>query len=86
MFLLTGEPGSGKSQFVASLARDLALEDGEAARCGEGGHGGGSGGGDGGRDSAEPFLPVVFDAREAEGDHGIPLDSLVEHYLSTQLG
>ena len=29
---------------------------------------------------------MVVDAREAEGEHGIPLDSLVEHYLSTQLG
>ena len=32
------------------------------------------------------FLPVLVDAREAEGDGGVPLDALLEHYLKTKLG
>lgn len=94
MFLLTGEAGSGKSVFVASLACELALsslqhqenEDGgveaPAAPAAPGAQRGGGGGGGG----YGQLLPVMIDAREAEGSQGIPLDGVVQHYLTTQLG
>lgn len=91
VFLLTGEAGSGKSQFVASLAHDLAMS--YSSQKGKGGRRGATGESEeesgavtGGGGSKGKFLPVMFDAREAEGEDGIPLDGLVQHYLTTQLG
>jgi len=89
VFLLTGEAGSGKSLFVASLARDLAMSYSPQKHKGGRKWAAGESEEDLGAAAAagkSKFLPVIFDAREAEGEDGIPLDGLLQHYLTTQLG
>ncbi|CAM9516708.1 unnamed protein product [Ectocarpus sp. 6 AP-2014] len=80
VFLLSGEAGSGKSFFVTLLAHELALACslnlGRGRAEAAGAEGGATTGG---------FLPIVIDAREAEGEHGMPLDCMVKHYLMSQL-
>ncbi|CAN0339582.1 unnamed protein product, partial [Ectocarpus fasciculatus] len=79
VFLLSGEAGSGKSLFVTLLAHELALA---CSRNQGGGRTEAAGAGEGARGG---FLPIVIDAREAEGEHGMPLDGMVKHYLMSQL-
>ncbi|CAN0110835.1 unnamed protein product, partial [Hapterophycus canaliculatus] len=92
VFLMIGEAGSGKSVFVASLAQELALsysQRHEDERVADGaGIAAQSGGGERGAAAGRigGFLPVMFDARASEGEQGVPLDRIVEHYLTTYLG
>lgn len=98
VFLLTGDAGSGKTLFVASLAHDLAMSYSQQQHRGgrKGVAAAGAGGAEEGPQDESAtagaaagkgrFLPVMFDAREAEGEGGIPLDALVQHYLTVQLG
>lgn len=76
---MSGEAGSGKSLFVTLLAHKLALACSLNQRGGGAEAAGAEGGATGG------FLPIVIDAREAEGEHGMPLDCMVKHYLMSQL-